>query len=258
MNLTRSFLEKNKAIVIMAMEADNTLAGDLFGEMVMEQAIKDKTEQVEAEMAAAQEAQATGFYLNNEDERKHEMQDSDEDPDFAMTEDEEKMMRQMKEDRIAAARDDYTEHRENVIRGGGTYTEIVEQEFLPAVTETDYVIVSFFHKDFERCKIIDMHLHKICKSHPEARFVRIDAEKCPFFVAKLNVQMLPTLVLFENGIAIGRIVGFEELGGEDDFPTMNLVRLLVKGGVLIPKNKSECGQIRMKRAVDDDGDCSDD
>jgi len=36
----------------MVMEANNTLAGDLFGEMVMEQAIKDKTAMVEAEMMA--------------------------------------------------------------------------------------------------------------------------------------------------------------------------------------------------------------
>lgn len=54
-------------------------------------------------------------------------------------------------------------------------------------------------------------------------------------------------MLFENGVAIDRIVGFEELGGEDDFPTMNLTRRLVKGGVLIAKNKSEAGSIRVNR-----------
>lgn len=59
--------------------------------------------------------------------------------------------------------------------------------------------------------------------------------------------MLPTIVLFENGVAIDRITGFEEVGGQDDFPTMNLIRRLVKGGVLIPKNKTESGQIRMNR-----------
>ena len=63
--------------------------------------------------------------------------------------------------------------------------------------------------------------------------------------------MLPTIVLFENGVAIDRIVGFEELGGQDDFPTMNMVRRLVKGGVLIPKNKSESGQIRVNRGRGD-------
>ena len=239
------------------MEANNTLAGDLFGEMVMEQAIKDKTAQVQAEMEA-QQAAAEAFGVDGPDTRPDKMDESDEDPDFAMTEDEERMMRQIKEERIQAARAEHTENRENIIRGHGTYAEITEQEFLPTVTETDYVIVAFFHKDFERCKIVDMHLHKICKSHQEARFVRIDAEKCPFFVQKLQIQVLPTIILFENGVAIDRVVGFEELGGEDDFPTMNLIRRVVKGGVLIPKNKSEEGQMRVKRNRDDDGDASDD
>ena len=190
----------------------------------------------------AQQAVLEEQYLDGgPDQRKVDMDESDEDPDFAMTEEEEKMMRRMKEDKIAAAREEYTEQRENVIRGHGTYTEIVEQEFLPTVTETDYVVVAFFHKDFERCKIVDMHLHKICRSHQETRFVRLDAEKSPFFIQKLQIQVLPTLVLFENGVAIDRIVGFEELGGEDDFPTMSLIRRLVKGGVLIAKNKSEEG-----------------
>lgn len=115
------------------------------------------------------------------------------------------------------------------------------------MTATDYVICAFFHKDFERCKIVDKHFFLICKAHPEARFVRIDAEKCPFFIQKLSIQTLPTIILFENGVAIDRIIGFEELGGDDDFPTMNMVRRLVRGGVLIPKNKSESGQMRMKR-----------
>lgn len=53
------------------------------------------------------------------------------------------------------------------------------------MTATDYVICAFFHKDFERCKIVDKHFFLICKAHPEARFVRIDAEKCPFFIQKL-------------------------------------------------------------------------
>ena len=71
--------------------------------------------------------------------------------------------------------------------------------------------------------------------------------------------MLPTIVLFENGVAIDRITGFEEVGGEDDFPTMNLIRRLVKGGVLIPKNKTESGQIRVNRGrdQDDSGDSDD-
>lgn len=71
--------------------------------------------------------------------------------------------------------------------------------------------------------------------------------------------MLPTIILFENGVAIDRIVGFDEVGGEDDFSTMNLVRRLVKGGVLIPKNKSESGQMRIRKkgGGNDSGDSDD-
>lgn len=160
--------------------------------------------------------------------------------------------------RMEAARAEHQEERENIIRGHGTYSEITEQEFLPTVTGTDYVVCAFFHKDFERCKIVDKHLFLICKEHVETRFVRIDAEKCPFFVQKLQIQMLPTVILFENGVAMDRIVGFDEVGGQDDFPTLNLVRRLVKGGVLIPKNKSEEGRTMISKGRDRDGSDSDD
>jgi len=40
------------------------------------------------------------------------------------------------------------------------------------------------------------------------------------------------LVIFKDGIAEHRIVGFNELGGNDDFPTMQLARNLKKKGAL--------------------------
>ena len=43
---------------------------------------------------------------------------------------------------------DYEEKQTNKTLGHGTYTEIVEEEFLPLVTKTKYVAVAFFHKDF--------------------------------------------------------------------------------------------------------------
>ena len=44
--------------------------------------------------------------------------------------------------------------------------------------------------------------------------------------------MLPTIVCFHDGVAKDRIVGFEELGGKDDFKTIVLARRLVKSGVI--------------------------
>ena len=132
-------------------------------------------------------------------------------------------------------------------KGHGQYEEITELEFLPTVTKSAFVICHFYHKDFERCKIIDMHLSAICRTHTEAKFVKIDAEKCPFFVSKLQVQCLPTIVLFIDGIAVDRIVGFEELGGKDEFPELLLTRRLISGGVLMSLNKKEKGEIKIRK-----------
>ena len=72
-----------------------------------------------------------------------------------------------------------------MVAGHGKYEEIDEEQFLTKVTKSKFVVVHFYHKDFERCKIMDMHLKELCKTHIESKFCRIDAEKCPFFVAKL-------------------------------------------------------------------------
>jgi thioredoxin-like negative regulator of GroEL len=139
------------------------------------------------------------------------------------------------------------EELENMQKGHGTYTEITEEEFLPHVTKSKYVIVHFFHKDFERCKIMDMHLKRITQSHKEALIVRIDAEKCPFFINKLRIQMLPSVLGFQDGIHVDRIIGFEELGGTDEFPTILLTRKLIDMGMLLPKNDKEAGVMRINK-----------
>ena len=48
--------------------------------------------------------------------------------------------------------------------------------------------------------------------------------------------------MFIDGIAYDKIEGFEELGGEDDFPTMLLTRRLIKSGVIGAKNEIEGGK----------------
>jgi hypothetical protein len=44
-------------------------------------------------------------------------------------------------------------------------------------------------------------------------------QDAPFFVEKLQVRMLPCVVMFVGGVAVDRIVGFDTLGAADDFPT---------------------------------------
>ena len=59
--------------------------------------------------------------------------------------------------------------------------------------------------------------------------------------------MLPTVVMFIDGIAVDRLTGFEELGGVDDFPTLLLTRRLVNCSMIKPLNKQEKGHMKIRR-----------
>jgi len=63
----------------------------------------------------------------------------------------------------------------------------------------------------------------------------------------LAVQVLPTIICFIDGIAVDRVVGFEELGARDDFPTLNLTRRLIRSGALKAITKQEKGQINIHK-----------
>ena len=180
------------------------------------------------------------FAENDQEEEK------DSDSDFNSDGDDD-VLRSMRAERLANIKTKQQLHQENMAKGHGQYTEITEEQFLPLVTKTKFVILHFFHKDFERCKIIDMHLREISRKHTESKFASIDAEKCPFFVTKLQVQCLPTVVCFMDGVSIDRIIGFEELGGIDDFPTLVLTRRLVNSGCIKGLNAKEKGQMKIRK-----------
>jgi len=71
--------------------------------------------------------------------------------------------------------------------------------------------------------------------------------------------VLPTIICFIDGISVDRVVGFEDMGNKDDFPTLALTRRLIKSGALKALNKAECGHINIKKgrrandSSDDDG-----
>merc|ERR1719230_1286928 len=113
--------------------------------------------------------------------------------------------------------------------GHGSYDEITEEEFLKTVTSSERAVVHFYHRSFEKCKIMDMHLSKCARKFFGTRFVKLDAEKAPFFVEKLKIKTLPCAVVFKDGVALGRQVGFEGLGA-DDFSSAQLAWRLKEWG----------------------------
>ncbi|XP_020257385.1 thioredoxin domain-containing protein PLP3B-like isoform X1 [Asparagus officinalis] len=160
-------------------------------------------------------------------------------------------------DRIAALKKE-AEKREVLKRQGhGEYREISEGDFLGEVTGSERAICHFYHHEFYRCKIMDKHLKALAPQHINTKFIKLDAENAPFFVTKLGVKTLPCVILFRKGVAFDRIVGFQDLGGKDDFPTRALESLLKRKGIIDERKKDndeddddEYGRNRSVRSSD--------
>lgn len=122
--------------------------------------------------------------------------------------------------RMDAMKKAHQQKQDWMAAGHGEYSEIKdEKEFFDTCKKSKKVVCHFFRDSTFRCKIIDKHLIDIAKKHLETRFVKINAEKCQFLVERLRIKLLPTLCIAKDGKTVDYIVGFDELGGKDDFTT---------------------------------------
>ena len=222
---------------------DNPLLNKLAFDIVKDKVIEDKTKDYMQQQEKKQKE------LEKAEKEIDDLEEIDSEEERIMQQELEKMKKTAEGKREALAKKITKEKY-------GNYTEIIETEFLDTMLKNEKVVCHFYHKDFERCKIIDKHLTIISREHRETLFVKINAEKTPFFTEKLNVRVLPTIILFVKGKGIHRFIGFQDFGMNDDFPTINLTRQLVLYKMIEPKNKAERGEvsIRMKKSKDSDDD----
>lgn len=185
----------------------------------------------------------------SEDRRSEQQQQhGDDDEDGGGDPDEDHELRQLREMRLRQIKQVQREKIENIGKGHGVYREIVQDEFLAEVCSSERVVCHFYHRDFPKCLIMDHHIQRLVARHVETKFIKIDAAKTPFFVEKLKVRILPTLVLFFDGLAQEKLLGFDGLadgmpeGKEEEWPTIALARFLGS------KNAINAAAI-----VDDDG-----
>ncbi|CAO2210520.1 unnamed protein product [Urochloa humidicola] len=116
--------------------------------------------------------------------------------------------------------------------GHGEYAEVPEKEFFAAAKASER-LVCHFYRDNWPCKVLDKHLSILAKQHVETRFIKVHAEKAPFLSEKLRIVVLPTLAIVKNAKVEDYVVGFDELGGKDDFSTEDLEERLAKSQVII-------------------------
>ena len=222
---------------------NNPLLNQLAFDIVKDKVIEDKTKMYMEEQEKKQKAEA-------EKQKHDELDDLDE-----VDSEEERIMREEMEKRRKTAESKREDMAKKITTEKyGRYTEIIETEFLDIMLKNDKVVCHFYHKDFERCKIIDKHLQIIAQNHRETLFVKINAEKTPFFTDKLNIRVLPTIILFVKGKSIHRFIGFQDFGMNDDFPTINLTRQLAIFKMIEAKTKAERGEITIRKNKKDDSD----
>ena len=92
------------------------IAGNIFNEMVMEEAIKDKTRQVQKEMEEAEAGQLPQYDLSNQDKLK----DDDSDSDFNSDGDD-AILQGLRAQRMKEMKQQQKEEIENAMKGHGTY-----------------------------------------------------------------------------------------------------------------------------------------
>lgn len=147
-----------------------------------------------------------------------------------MDEDDFEKLREVRKRKMIAAQ---KKTQKNVLNGHGRYMELSDQkEFFDACKASEQVVIHFYRPSTLRCQIVDRHLGELAQGHLETRFLKINAEKCPFLVEKLRIIMLPTILCVKNGKTEHSIIGFDELGGDDEFPTSVLALVLSSYDVL--------------------------
>lgn len=210
------------SLVIEKMDPDSvksTLSNLAFGN-VMAAAARD----YQKEVLSQQKAQASSS-INQEVDLDELMDDPE--------------LERLHADRIASLKKEAEKRQALKKQGHGEYREVTEADFLGEVTGSEKVICHFYHREFYRCKIMDKHLKSLAPRHMDTKIIKLDAENAPFFVAKLGVKTLPCVILFRKGIAVDRLIGFQDMGGKDDFATRTLEALLIKKGIVSEKKKDE-------------------
>ena len=144
-------------------------------------------------------------------------------------------------DRIKQMKKAAEKRAEWIAKGHGEYREIYTEKEFFAEMKNERRMVCHFFRDNWPCKVMDKHLQALTQKHIETKFVKINAEKAPFLVDRLKIWMLPTLAVVKNEKTTDYIVGFDELGGVDEFPTEVLAMRLGAAGAIEYKEGEEYG-----------------
>lgn len=85
--------------------------------------------------------------------------------------------------------------------------DITTADFEKTVTENDIVLVDFWAEWCGPCKMFGPVYEKVSGKNPEITFAKVDTDAEQQLGAMLQIQSIPTLMAFREGIAVFRHSG---------------------------------------------------
>ena len=82
------------------------------------------------------------------------------------------------------------------------------QEFQDIISNNETVLVDFFANWCGPCKMLAPSIDKLASEHPEAKVLKVDVDQEGSLAMQFGVQSIPTLIVFKNGQAVNRQLGF--------------------------------------------------
>ena len=100
---------------------------------------------------------------------------------------------------------------------GDEIKKVSEEEFVQAI-EQGLVLVDF-HADWcGPCRMLAPVLEKVAKNvQGKARVIKIDIDQSQKVASDFRITSVPTLILFNNGSEVGRLVGLRDAETIVDF-----------------------------------------
>lgn len=107
-----------------------------------------------------------------------------------------------------------------------------EKVFFEKMKGEDKMIVYFYRISSWSCEVMDKYVAAVARKYMEMLVCRINVEKLLFLMEKFKIWMLLMFCLICNIKVVDYIVGFDDVGGMDDFFIEYLRLVFVSKGVI--------------------------
>jgi len=115
----------------------------------------------------------------------------------------------------------------------GRIHEIMDQkQFFEHVKSTKHVICLFYSKTSKWSHVLQEHLTLLAQKHLECKFIQIEAQYAPFLLERLQINLMPTLVLAKENKVSTQLRGLDWCAPDGKIKTLQLEQKLFEYGFL--------------------------